>query len=165
MEPAAPFPATDGDTWTGPWPDREWLIPGGLPVGRLGMLSGRGGRGKSRLALQLAARGPFVPAARGPGNATAVSDANLALDATHAGPVVYASLHARVRDSDRACLQQRRYRSQGRAQTIPNDHNSASGPDYRNRVAGQARLRCGAHLWRAGRERHHRQGAGRRQPR
>ena len=91
MEPAAPFPATDGDTWTGPWPDREWLIPGWLPVGRLGMLSGRGGRGKSRLALQLAARGPFVPAARRPGNDTAVSDANLALDATHTGPVVYAS--------------------------------------------------------------------------
>ena len=99
VEPAGPFPATDGDTWVGPWPDREWLIPGWLPVGRLGMLSGRGGRGKSRLALQLvarmaaspAARGPFVPAARGPGNDTAVSDAHLVLDATHAGPVVYAS--------------------------------------------------------------------------
>ena len=83
VEPAGPFPATDGDTWIGPWPDREWLIPGWLPVGRLGMLSGRGGRGKSRLALQLAARmaampaarGPFVPAAREPGNAAAVSDA------------------------------------------------------------------------------------------
>ena len=77
-------------------PEREWLIPGWLPVGRLGMLSGRG---KSRLALQLAARmaampaarGPFVPAAGGPGNDTAVSDANLALDTTHAGTVVYAS--------------------------------------------------------------------------
>ena len=99
VEPAGPFPATDGDTWTGPWPDREWLIEGWLPVGRLGMLSGRGGRGKSRLALQLAARlaampaarGPFVPAAHGPGNDTAVSDANLRLDATHTGPVVYAS--------------------------------------------------------------------------
>ena len=99
VEPAGPFPATDGDTWTGPWPEREWLIPGWLPVGRLGMLSGRGGRGKSRLALQLAARmaampaasGPFVPAAGGPGNDTAVSDANLALDTTHAGTVVYAS--------------------------------------------------------------------------
>ena len=94
-----PYPPINGDTWIGPWPDREWLIEGWLPVGRLGMLSGRGGRGKSRLALQLvarmaaspAARGPFVPAARGPGNDTAVSDANLALDATHAGPVVYAS--------------------------------------------------------------------------
>ena len=51
VEPAGPFPATDGDTWTGPWPDREWLIPGWLPVGRLGMLSGRGGRGKSRLRV------------------------------------------------------------------------------------------------------------------
>ena len=75
VEPAGPFPATDGDTWIGPWPDREWLIEGWLPVGRLGMLSGRGGRGKSRLALQLAARmaaspaagGPFVPAAHGTG--------------------------------------------------------------------------------------------------
>ena len=34
VEPAGPFPATDGDTWIGPWPDREWLIPGWLPVGR-----------------------------------------------------------------------------------------------------------------------------------
>ena len=83
-----PYPPINDDTWIGPWPDREWLIPGWLPVGRLGMLSGRGGRGKSRLALQLVARmaaspaahGPFVPAARGPGNDTAVSDANLALD-------------------------------------------------------------------------------------
>ena len=99
VEPAGPFPATDGDTWIGPWPDREWLIPGWLPVGRLGMLSGRGGRGKSRLALQLAARmaaspaagGPFVPPAREPGNAAAVADAHLALDATHTGPVVYCS--------------------------------------------------------------------------
>ena len=96
---AEPYPATDGDTWIGPWPDREWLIEGWLPVGRLGMLSGRGGRGKSRLALQLAARmaaspaarGPFVPAAHGPGNAAAVSDAHLALDATHTGAVVYVS--------------------------------------------------------------------------
>ena len=95
----APFPATDGDTWTGPWPEREWLIEGWLPVGRLGMLSGRGGRGKSRLALQLAARmaaqppehKPFVPEACGSGNAMAVFAANLALDATHAGPVVYCS--------------------------------------------------------------------------
>ena len=95
----APFPATDGDTWIGPWPDREWLIPGWLPVGRLGMLSGRGGRGKSRLALQLAARmaaipperGPFVPAACRSGDAPAVFTASLALDATHAGPVAYCS--------------------------------------------------------------------------
>ena len=95
----APFPATDGDTWTGPWPEREWLIKGWLPVGRLGMLSGRGGRGKSRLALQLAARmaaqppgdRPLVPAAIGPENNTAVSEANLRLETTHAGPVVYCS--------------------------------------------------------------------------
>ena len=38
-----------------------------------------------------AARGSFVPAGLEPGNAAAVSEANLALDATHAGPVVYAS--------------------------------------------------------------------------
>ena len=94
-----PYPPINGDTWIGPWPDREWLIPGWLPVGRLGMVSGRGGRGKSRLALQLAARmaampaarGPFVPAAHGPENAAAVSDARLALEATHTGPVCYAS--------------------------------------------------------------------------
>ena len=63
---AANFPITAKDDpgvacsdWTEPaggWPKREWLIEGWLPVGRLGMLSGRGGRGKSRLVLQLAAK-------------------------------------------------------------------------------------------------------------
>ncbi len=33
----------------------EWIIDGWLPAGRIGILSGQGGRGKSRLALQLAA--------------------------------------------------------------------------------------------------------------
>ena len=59
-----PYPPINGDTWIGPWPDREWLIEGWLPVGRLGMLSGRGGRGKSRLALQLVARMAGGPASR-----------------------------------------------------------------------------------------------------
>ena len=35
--------------------DLEWIIEGWLPAGRIGILSGQGGRGKSRLALQLAA--------------------------------------------------------------------------------------------------------------
>ena len=37
---AEPYPPINGDTWIGPWPDREWLIEGWLPVGRVGMLSG-----------------------------------------------------------------------------------------------------------------------------
>ncbi|MDE0464622.1 MAG: AAA family ATPase [Caldilineaceae bacterium] len=37
-------------------PDRRWLIRGWVPRGRVGMLTGAGGRGKSWLALQLAAR-------------------------------------------------------------------------------------------------------------
>ena len=45
-------PVTD---WTGRPPDREWLIDGWLAVGRVHLLTGAGGRGKSRLALQLAA--------------------------------------------------------------------------------------------------------------
>ena len=36
-------------------PPREWLIKNWLPLGRVGMLTGEGGRGKSWLALQLAA--------------------------------------------------------------------------------------------------------------
>ena len=114
---AEPYPPINGDTWIGPWPDREWLIEGWLPVGRLGMLSGRGGRGKSRLALQLAARmaaspaarGPFVPAAHGPGNAAAVSDAHLALDATHtwprsaSSPLSASACGPRAKHSTRGC--------------------------------------------------------------
>ena len=45
-------PVTD---WTGEPPAREWLLPGWLAVGRVHLLTGSGGRGKSRLALQLAA--------------------------------------------------------------------------------------------------------------
>lgn len=51
---AAPF---QGATWkeaTEP-PPRRWLINGWLPAGRLSLLWGVGGGGKSRLALQLAA--------------------------------------------------------------------------------------------------------------
>lgn len=36
-------------------PPRQWIIPNWLPRGRFGMLTGEGGRGKSWLALQLAA--------------------------------------------------------------------------------------------------------------
>ena len=39
----------------GPPPDRKWLIKDWLPRGRIGMLTGAGGRGKSWLTLQLAA--------------------------------------------------------------------------------------------------------------
>ena len=45
-------PRTD---WTGKPPDREWLLQGWLAVGRVHLLTGAGGRGKSRLTLQLAA--------------------------------------------------------------------------------------------------------------
>lgn len=45
-------PRTD---WSGDPPDRDWLIPGWLPAHRVALLTGEGGRGKSRLALQLAA--------------------------------------------------------------------------------------------------------------
>ena len=44
---------TEWDTFTPD--DLEWIIEGWLPAGRIGILSGQGGRGKSRLALQLAA--------------------------------------------------------------------------------------------------------------
>ena len=44
-----------GDDWTQPAPARDWLIEQWLPAGRVAMLTGEGGAGKSRLALQLAA--------------------------------------------------------------------------------------------------------------
>ena len=42
--------------WNFAVPDREWLIPDWLPAGRIGLLTGEGEKGKSLLALQLAAR-------------------------------------------------------------------------------------------------------------
>lgn len=47
--------AEAGDDWTPTPPSREWLIPDWLPAGRIGALAGEGKKGKSRLALQLAA--------------------------------------------------------------------------------------------------------------
>ena len=48
-----PAPVTDWRTVTAP--DREWLIKDWLPAGRIGMLSGTGGAGKSLLGLQMTA--------------------------------------------------------------------------------------------------------------
>ena len=47
-------PVTSRTEWTGKPPDRQWLVDGWLPAGRVALLSGQGGEGKSRLALQLA---------------------------------------------------------------------------------------------------------------
>ena len=96
------FEATDGDDWLRDWPDREWLIPGWLPVGRLGLLSGRGGRGKSRLAVQVAARIaadpkvgtvpiPPMDGMDDPGAIVAVTGAMDGLDVRHCGPALFVS--------------------------------------------------------------------------
>ena len=82
--------------WT--WPEaeapnpREWLVRDWLPAGRVALLAGRGGAGKSRLALQLAAG-----IASGGGDGDAWIDApedtlrlGQAIPSTGA-PVVYAS--------------------------------------------------------------------------
>ena len=94
------FEAVEGDVWDREWPEREWLIPGWLPVGRLGLLSGRGGCGKSRLALQVAARIahtkplPSVavpPLDDDPGAGPAVTAAMDGLDVHQCGPVLFVS--------------------------------------------------------------------------
>ena len=41
--------------WADVVPPRQWLMPGVIPSNRLGMITGEGGTGKSRLAVQLAA--------------------------------------------------------------------------------------------------------------
>ena len=41
--------------WDDDPPERTWLIPGVIPDNRIGMLTGEGGLGKSRLAVQIAA--------------------------------------------------------------------------------------------------------------
>ena len=50
-------PAVQGATWAeaGEIPPRRWIIDNWLPAGRLSLMWGVGGGGKSRLALQLAA--------------------------------------------------------------------------------------------------------------
>ena len=48
-------PLLAGRGWARKPERRRWLIEGWLPEGRIGLLAGKGGSGKSRLALQLAA--------------------------------------------------------------------------------------------------------------
>ena len=47
-------PVTARTDWTAETGPRQWLVEGWLPAGRVALLSGQGGAGKSRLALQLA---------------------------------------------------------------------------------------------------------------
>ena len=47
-------PVTARTDWTADPGPRQWLVEGWLPAGRVALLSGQGGAGKSRLALQLA---------------------------------------------------------------------------------------------------------------
>ena len=51
VEPARPLIVT---SWAECPPEREFLIPEWLPAGRVTLLTGKGGNGKSRLAVQLA---------------------------------------------------------------------------------------------------------------
>ena len=57
--------------WTGEVPPRDWLSPFWLPAGRVTMLSGQGGSGKSVLALQLAAAVAIGSGRRKPGSSGA----------------------------------------------------------------------------------------------
>ena len=80
--------------WTGIPPDRKWLLQDWLAVGRVHLLTGRGGRGKSRLALQLAAALASSEAAWPVPWQTTTSDRHpVTLPPTEAGgiPVVVAS--------------------------------------------------------------------------
>ena len=72
-------------------PMREWVIDRWLPAGRVCLFSGEGGKGKSRLMLQLAAR-----IAAGPGPWLNTSDrpeggGGVLFDNHQAAPAVYAS--------------------------------------------------------------------------
>ena len=53
--------------WKGEVSPRRWLCPGWLPRGRVALLTGEGGSGKSVLALQLACAVAAEKAVRGPG--------------------------------------------------------------------------------------------------
>lgn len=80
-------------TWSmiGKPPERRWLIDLWLPVGRVVLLTGEGGAGKSRLALQLAAG---VASSSRPGSSWIAGDAAPKLGSSvPAGglPVVYAT--------------------------------------------------------------------------
>ena len=79
VEPGAP--AEVRTNWGARPPDREWLIDGWLPAGRLGLLSGEGGRGKSTLAVQLLA-------AIAGGRRTWLPGSGLSLSISNPAPVV-----------------------------------------------------------------------------
>ena len=69
-------------------PDREWLVQDWMPAGRIGMLSGTGGAGKSLLALQLAAA--LASEEREWLGRPSADAPLLPLSTEHALPVVYA---------------------------------------------------------------------------
>ena len=49
-------------SWSEPPPPRQWLVPGYMSRGRLSLMSGRGGNGKTKLALQLGTTSQRRPA-------------------------------------------------------------------------------------------------------
>ena len=64
---AAPLPLDVVTDWTRPVPPREWTIGEWIPKGRVGIVAGRAGMGKSRLMVQVATRlaaGPGMPPSR-----------------------------------------------------------------------------------------------------
>jgi len=88
-------------------PDREWIVDNGwLPANRVGMLAGRGGTGKSRLALQLACA---VAAGQKAwlGNPASIHTAKLGDRPGQIGiqpsPVVFASWEDELHDAMRRC--------------------------------------------------------------
>lgn len=91
-----PDPFKTDSEWDEKPPERQWLIRDWLPRGRLGLFAGVGGYGKSRMALQIAARvaadrrgkDPEHEADAIPGHVVTPA---FRIDPDNAGPVVFAS--------------------------------------------------------------------------
>lgn len=97
--------------------DRKWLVDEWLPSGRTTILAGSGGRGKSKLALQLA----LAVAAR---DHNTWIDGNKPLTASVSGPVVFATWEDELDEFWRRLLQARGIFEAGKTRTLDDSVNT-----------------------------------------
>lgn len=118
-------PLTSFDLFAPP-KGRDWLISGWLPAGRLGLLTGIGGIGKSKLALQLAYA--VATGTQWLGESACMSETS------KSGAVVYASYEDEADEIRRRLVVTHLHRQQqaARSKSISGDEDTTPLPEFEN---------------------------------